>query len=184
MKRSMRIFVLALLAISLLSVTLPAMAQQTMWAIGQPDTFLRPTPSTSQPYIARVPYGAEVTRFSETYNEGEWWSQVAYGSRTGYMMSRYLSTTNPNPGSHPQTILQAFGSTNLQYGPYYNYCVKNVQLCVGVTADGYFGTNTRDAVITYQSNNGLNPDGVVGPLTKEKLWDQYKTYLQNNGFMQ
>lgn len=36
--------------------------------------------------------------------------------------------------------------------------------------DGSFGPNTRTAVITYQSHNGLQQDGVVGPKTWGKLF--------------
>lgn len=33
------------------------------------------------------------------------------------------------------------------------------------TADGIFGNNTYRAVVAYQTESGLNPDGIVGPLT-------------------
>ena len=36
-------------------------------------------------------------------------------------------------------------------------------------ADGKFGSKTEAAVKAFQRNTGLNPDGVVGPLTWEKL---------------
>ena len=35
--------------------------------------------------------------------------------------------------------------------------------------DGAFGQKTKDAVITYQQNNGLDPDGIVGPKTLRAL---------------
>lgn len=35
--------------------------------------------------------------------------------------------------------------------------------------DGVFGQKTKDAVITYQQNNGLDPDGIVGPKTLRSL---------------
>lgn len=35
--------------------------------------------------------------------------------------------------------------------------------------DGAFGQKTKDAVINYQQNNGLDPDGIVGPKTLKAL---------------
>jgi len=37
------------------------------------------------------------------------------------------------------------------------------------TADGIFGLKTMQAVIQFQNNNNLTPDGVVGPMTKQVL---------------
>ena len=33
--------------------------------------------------------------------------------------------------------------------------------------DGIFGTRTEEAVKAFQRNNGLSPDGIVGPKTYE-----------------
>lgn len=35
--------------------------------------------------------------------------------------------------------------------------------------DGIFGANTYNAVVSFQSSNGLDPDGIVGDATLEKL---------------
>lgn len=40
-----------------------------------------------------------------------------------------------------------------------------LQILLGITADGIFGTKTKAAVKEYQKNNGLKEDGVVGPAT-------------------
>lgn len=37
------------------------------------------------------------------------------------------------------------------------------------TVDGIFGTRTRSAVIKFQSDNGLNPDGIAGEKTLKAL---------------
>lgn len=42
----------------------------------------------------------------------------------------------------------------------------------GLVEDGDFGSKTKAAVISFQSNNGLDPDGVVGPLTQAALKDK------------
>ena len=46
---------------------------------------------------------------------------------------------------------------------------KIVQKAVGVTADGLFGTATKNAVIAYQKKKGLIADGVVGLNTWKKI---------------
>ena len=38
-----------------------------------------------------------------------------------------------------------------------------------LTADGIFGVMTRDAVVRFQADNGLDADGIVGPLTWRAL---------------
>lgn len=42
------------------------------------------------------------------------------------------------------------------------------------SVDGYFGSRTRQAVITFQTRNGLVPDGIVGPAT----WNVFETLLR------
>jgi peptidoglycan hydrolase-like protein with peptidoglycan-binding domain len=38
-----------------------------------------------------------------------------------------------------------------------------------VKADGYFGMDSKEAIMQFQSDHGLHPDGVAGPDTIEKL---------------
>ncbi len=48
--------------------------------------------------------------------------------------------------------------------------VKELQRKLNVTpVDGIFGPITYEAVIKFQSENGLRVDGIVGPLTAAKL---------------
>jgi putative chitinase len=47
--------------------------------------------------------------------------------------------------------------------------VKKVQWAVGVEPDGWFGQLTELAVIAWQGNNGLTPDGIVGPKTYKAM---------------
>jgi hypothetical protein len=48
--------------------------------------------------------------------------------------------------------------------------VKHIQRVVGATPDGGFGPKTEQLVIAWQKNNGLKPDGVVGPATWKKMF--------------
>ena len=51
----------------------------------------------------------------------------------------------------------------------YQNLTKTVQSAVGVTADGKFGNNTKEAVIKFQKLVGLNADGIVGLNTWKKI---------------
>ena len=48
-----------------------------------------------------------------------------------------------------------------------------------INYDGIFGTATRDAVIAFQQQLRLNPDGIVGPATWSALYDTYLGILGN-----
>ena len=49
--------------------------------------------------------------------------------------------------------------------------VKMMQEALGLDADGIFGRGTERALKLWQTDNGLTPDGVAGPLTMAKLLD-------------
>ncbi|MFQ8601237.1 MAG: peptidoglycan-binding domain-containing protein [Oscillospiraceae bacterium] len=42
-----------------------------------------------------------------------------------------------------------------------------------VPVTGYFGEETRDAVIAFQNRFGLNPDGIVGAVTWDAIASEY-----------
>ena len=48
--------------------------------------------------------------------------------------------------------------------------VKHIQRVVGATPDGGFGPKTEQAVMAWQKNNGLKPDGIVGPVSWKKMF--------------
>lgn len=55
--------------------------------------------------------------------------------------------------------------------------VKQIQLALGLNADGIFGINTENAVIKFQKENGLFPDGIVGKKTLNALNINFDTDL-------
>jgi putative chitinase len=48
--------------------------------------------------------------------------------------------------------------------------VQKLQEALGIAADGKFGSGTRQALINWQTANGLVADGVAGPTTLKKLF--------------
>lgn len=61
---------------------------------------LRPIPSTDKPYIAEVPFGAQV----EIIEQAEGWAKVIWGNQRGYMMTdflRVIGMTSPDPEAAP-----------------------------------------------------------------------------------
>lgn len=54
--------------------------------------------------------------------------------------------------------------------PVYNlqFALKRLGYSVG-SVDGIFGSNTLSAVTSFQANNGLSSDGIVGDATKSRL---------------
>ena len=47
--------------------------------------------------------------------------------------------------------------------------VEQLQIALGVDADGHFGHGTMEALIEFQVENDLMPDGMVGPATAEAI---------------
>jgi len=195
MKSIKKILSLVLVLLALLSVTMSASADETMYIGAYPDTYLRRDESAQKPYLARMPYGSQVTYISSREVDGVSWSFIIYNDQFGYCKSKYLQPENPYEGvtPHPQSMDESFGTNVLQKGnatP--DYRVKNLQLCLIQAgylaeepgADGYFGSNTYKAVIKFQKYNNLYPAGKVGKTTKAVLWYRYGEYLQENGVIQ
>lgn len=68
------------------------------------------------------------------------------------------------------SIEHPYATYYLSYNPnHYDRNVVLLQQKLGIKADGYFGPMTKKAVIDFQRANGLDPDGIVGPLTWAKL---------------
>ena len=55
--------------------------------------------------------------------------------------------------------------------------VKQIQLALGLKADGIFGNKTEKAVIKFQKENGLHADGIVGKKTLAALNINFDTDL-------
>lgn len=195
MKSIKRMLSLALALFTMFSITRSTLADETMYIGAYPDTYLRSDESAGKPYLARMPYGSQVTYISSREVDGVSWSFIIYNEQYGYCKSKYMQTEDPYEGvtPHPQNMDTAFGSNVLQKGndtP--DYRVKNLQLCLIQAgfleeepgADGYFGPDTCKAVMKFQRANHLDQAGRIGKTTKAVLWHQYGEYLADNGVIQ
>ena len=52
----------------------------------------------------------------------------------------------------------------------------------GCGADGIYGNSTKEAVKSFQKNNGLNPDGIAGPDTQDVLFSSKNFNILNPVF--
>ncbi|MBO5052468.1 MAG: peptidoglycan-binding protein [Clostridia bacterium] len=95
-----------------------------------------------------------VKRLSELYSEGLTLQDVS----TQYPESLSLGSTGQ-------------GVEVLQY--YLRYVAQFLPTVPTVTVDGSFGPSTEEAVRAFQSAYGLTPDGVVGELTWNRLYNVY-----------
>lgn len=66
---------------------------------------------------------------------------------------------------------------NLQY--LLAYIAQFVNSVPPIPVTGYFGEQTKDAVISFQNAYGLTPDGIVGPYTWETIYDVYRGLIQS-----
>ena len=87
---------------------------------------------------------------------------------------------NGNSGGNTNSWQERYGSSTLRPSNSYSGYVKNLQSdlislgydCGSDGADGYFGGNTTLAVRSFQSDNDLTVDGLVGNATKQELYSQ------------
>jgi len=70
---------------------------------------------TANGIFTAIPYGAAVEVF-EFYENGKW-AQVEYNDRVGYVLSRYLSATKPEPISTTKTSSKSDADTYAEGNP-------------------------------------------------------------------
>lgn len=82
----------------------------------------------------------------------------------------------PNIPVASRSYFLSLGSRGLdvyQMQEYIN-AIANTTPCIKpVTADGFFGNSTRQAVMMYQYYYGINPDGVLGAITWDNIVGDY-----------
>jgi peptidoglycan hydrolase-like protein with peptidoglycan-binding domain len=146
---------------------------------------LRKSPSTDAKVLKLVPMGYEVTVQGK---DGEW-TKVLFEGTAGYVKSEFIETikssaaTGPGGGSQGGSGAGAGAtagggsqgaSAALRFGDEGD-AVKELQTLLARKgaydgpANGKFGPLTEAAVIKFQEQSGLEPDGVAGKATMDAL---------------
>ncbi len=177
-----RIIAIALVAMSLVAVAIPAFADHPYYYVKvTPGTTLnvRNGVGTDYKVIKKLKYGTFVKSLHHYQPANDYaWDEIVTqdgSSIQGYVQSRFLSLTKPD-----DEWIVRYGGPSLKYAPSdYNTYVVNLQRDLydaGYTsvgnADGKFGDKTRTAVKNFQRNNSLTADGIVGDKTKKALWQK------------
>lgn len=109
----------------------------------------------------------------------------------GWARALYRTTSGDVRGYVPIRVLSMY-SSGMRYGMFTNYTLKNgdrgsaitnLQVCLYAgdflthsDIDGIFGNDTEQAVKEFQRACGIEADGLVGTITKQRLIDSYITY--------
>jgi peptidoglycan hydrolase-like protein with peptidoglycan-binding domain len=94
--------------------------------------------------------------------------------------------SSPRPPPSPGYCEYTSSEPQLSYAPStYKVAVKQAQCELNwamsgdnLTVDGYFGSNTRAAVVRFQRCVGINDDGIIGPIT----WGQLNYWAGTNKY--
>ena len=149
----------------MLAVMMILLATTALAATGKVNVdslVLREETSSKSDALQTLKRGEEVEII---YEDGSWY-KVKYGRYTGFVMSRYIKTSDNVPSRDEVEGLQ-LGSRGDEVKAVQKR-LKELGYLTG-SADGVFGEKTEEAVKAFQKRNGLTADGVVGKQTKEKL---------------
>lgn len=176
-----RIIAIALIAMSIMAIAIPAMAgSYTNAKVIGGRLNVRKTPSTSATIKGYLNTGDRIT--VEDYDSNAVWLKITSGTYSGYyVMRKFVDVT----WCDNTTSSLLFGSSTLSQGSSGKY-VYNLQHALNrfyanvghslITVDGSFGPNTEQAVKDYQgsyASSGI--DGIFGSWTRGKLTN-YITY--------
>ena len=179
-----RMIAIALIVMSVMVITIPAMADITdvnvTWTVvnvdhsGDTIPCIRSGMSAGSTCLVQLSGVSSVNVKADTGKID--WVRCKYGNYTGYIHCSYLSFTD---SSFRNTF---FNNYNLQQG-FRGDPVKNLQLFLKkfgyytIAVDNLFGSGTKSAVKNFQSAKGLTQDGIVGSLTSAKICEAYEMTL-------
>lgn len=133
-KRSL--WVLALLMLALVIVPATSLASNYMYVktSGHGNVNMRSGPGTDYSVVCHVPHGSKVTVDSGFVGNNSWTS-VSYNGHTGFIASRYLSSTKPSSGGSSGSSGSSSDNTNAMFN---NFKEVNAYAWVTPTTAGNF----------------------------------------------
>lgn len=187
MKHMKKLLALALVVISMMAITVPALAASTEY-VNAPQgpgyaVRIRQSASLNSSILISPTHGSAL--YTTYYNSD--WDQVSYVDPTtgieynGYMMSTYLVSSIPTncywivrygTRDHKYTNSYYAGCSELQtdLNEYFSTRGGTNYNWYPLTVDGICGNNSVAAIRQFQTNNSLVVDGIAGNRTKEYLY--------------
>jgi peptidoglycan hydrolase-like protein with peptidoglycan-binding domain len=104
--------------------------------------------NTTNPDPTQDPNKVCVSNYFQYYGDGKIHDSLKKGDKD----AQTYSDGTKHQVQELQEFLQAFGYDVGSSG-----------------ADGWFGSDTKDALVAFQDNNGLEADGIVGPNTRDTM---------------
>ena len=172
----MRIFAIALIIVSIMAITIPAMAKTTKVSVTWTTVSLD-HPGTVAPCIysgmsasstlVKNLSGVDTVQVKADTGSINW-IRCKYGNYEGYIACQYINFTD---ATFRKTF---FNNKNLQQG-FKGEPVRNLQLFLkklgyyNIAVDDLFGSGTKQAVKDLQDYYDLTIDGIAGPATSAAI---------------
>ena len=194
MKNIKRLFIVVLAMLAAMAIASPSLAEYDtqMYVTCNAGEFvrMREEASTSSDTVIKLHNGDPVK--ADRHNST--WHKIKYVSGsstyTGYMMSSFLTTTNPGQStatgwesrygtrtySKSSTKYELFKNVQADLNKYFELTDHTWVAVYPLDVDGIMGDASEVAVMLFQQYEGLldednTPDGIVGPQTKARLYE-------------
>lgn len=101
---------------------------------------------------------------------GKWWGDETTGNNNIGSFYNYFRVDKPSNNPHPEPVRNISRGTRGEDVKWVQFALKSKGYNIGTAGvDGICGNDTLAAIKRFQSNNGLDCDGICGKLTRAKL---------------